>query len=96
LNPVSAPGFRFTGDATHPSIEATFRRSISKVEALPCDILLAVHPSFAGMDDKLKRRREQPRSEPFVDPTACRIYAAGAAKSLDQRVAEEGKPASRR
>jgi metallo-beta-lactamase class B len=92
LNPVSAPGFRFTGDSTHPSIAGTFRRSISTIGSLPCDILLAVHPSFAGMEDKLKRRRDQPGSEPFVDPTACRSYAADAAKRLDQRIAEEEKP----
>ncbi|HTB76593.1 MAG TPA: subclass B3 metallo-beta-lactamase [Polyangiaceae bacterium] len=92
LNPVSAPGFRFTGDAAHFSIIESFRRSISTVGNLPCDILLAVHPSFAGMEDKLKRRREQPGSEPFVDPKACRTYAADAAKRLDQRIAEEEKP----
>jgi metallo-beta-lactamase class B len=96
LNPVSAPGFRFTGDATHPGIEASFRRSISKVADLPCDILLAVHPGFAGMDDKLKRRREQPGSEPFVDRAACRTYAADAARRLDQRIAEEEAPAPHR
>jgi metallo-beta-lactamase class B len=92
LNPVSAPGFRFTGDSTHPSIAGTFRRSISTIGSLPCDILFAVHPSFAGMEDKLKRRRDQPGSEPFVDPTACRSYAANAAKRLDQRIADEEKP----
>jgi metallo-beta-lactamase class B len=92
LNPVSAPGFRFTGDATRPDITATFRQSISAVARLPCDILLAVHPDFAGMEDKLRRRREQPGSEPFVDPAACRAYAAGFAKRLDERVVEEGKP----
>jgi metallo-beta-lactamase class B len=89
LNPVSAPGFRFTGDAAHFSITDAFRRSISTVGSLPCDILLSVHPGFAGMEDKLKRRREQPGSEPFVDPTACRTYAADAAKRLEQRIAEE-------
>ena len=91
LNPVSAPGFRFTGDASHFSITGSFRRSISTVGGLPCDILLAVHPSFAGMEDKLKRRQEQPGSEPFVDPKACRIYAADASKRLDERIAEEEK-----
>jgi metallo-beta-lactamase class B len=94
LNPVSAPGFRFTGDAGHPSIEAAFRRSIATVRSLPCDVLLAVHPSFAGMEEKLRRRREQPGSEPFVDPTACRTYAGDAARRFDQRLAEEGKPPS--
>ncbi len=47
LNAVSAPGFRFTGDGTRPDIVAQFRRSIAKVAALPCDVLLAVHPAFA-------------------------------------------------
>lgn len=89
LNPVSAPGFRFTGEAAHWSITATFRRSISTVGGLPCDIILAVHPGFAGMEDKLKHQREQPGSEPFVDPKGCRTYAAEAAKRLDQRIADE-------
>jgi metallo-beta-lactamase class B len=91
LNAVSAPGFRFSGDGTHPGVEAVFRRSISTVAGLPCDILLAVHPSFAGMEDKLRRRREHPASDPFVDPGACRSYARDAEKRLDQRIAEEKK-----
>lgn len=95
LNPVSAPGFRFSGDASRSSVVATFRESIAKVAALPCDILLAVHPSFANMEDKLKRLREQPTSEPFIDPAACRTYAADAAKRLDQRVEEEEQTAPR-
>jgi metallo-beta-lactamase class B len=48
LNPVSAPAFRFTGDATHPSRVDEFRRSIAKVGALPCDALLVVHPSMGA------------------------------------------------
>jgi metallo-beta-lactamase class B len=47
LTAISAPGFRFTGDDTHPSRIDEFRRSIAKVGELPCDVLLTVHPSFA-------------------------------------------------
>jgi metallo-beta-lactamase class B len=46
LNAVAAPGFRFTGDAVHPSRIDDFRRSIATVRALPCDVLLTVHPVF--------------------------------------------------
>ncbi len=70
LNAVSSPGFRFTGDEKTPDIVPTFRRSIAKVAALPCDVLLTVHPAFA------------------VDQT-CRSYAEGAAKRLDERIAQE-------
>lgn len=47
LTPVAAPGFRFTGDAAHPSRVDAFRKSIARVGALPCDILLAAHPGAA-------------------------------------------------
>jgi len=46
LNPVSAPGFRFSGDGKAPDIVPAFRQSIAKVAALPCDLLIAVHPAF--------------------------------------------------
>jgi metallo-beta-lactamase class B len=96
LTPVSAPGFRFTGGAGRPSREASFRRSIATVAGLPCDILLAVHPGFAGLDEKLRRREQDPAHNPFVDPQACRAYAADAAARLDRRVAEErAAPATR-
>ncbi len=89
LNSVSLPGFRFTGDATHPSRVESFRQSIAKVAALPCDILVTVHPEFAGMSKKLALRAQQPETNPFIDTNACRVYAATASKSLDRRIAEE-------
>jgi metallo-beta-lactamase class B len=46
LNAVAAPGFRFTGDATHPSRVDAFRRSIATVATLPCDVFLTVHPIY--------------------------------------------------
>jgi metallo-beta-lactamase class B len=92
LTAVSAPGFRFTGDASHPSLEPSFRKSLATVAALPCDILLATHPGFLDMDAKLAAARQNPGTNPFVDPGACRAYAERASKGLDERLAEEAKP----
>ena len=89
LNAVSAPGFRFSGDTKHPSVAEAFRRSIATVESLPCDILLAVHPGFADMDGKLSRRAQEGGSNPFIDPGACRVYAASARQALERRLQEE-------
>ncbi len=94
LTSISAPGFRFTGDATHPSVEAAFRKTIATVEALPCDVLVTVHPGFTNLDDKLKARAAHPKVDPFVDANACRDYATGARKRLDERIAEEDKSAA--
>ena len=46
LNPVSAPGYRFSGGPRSPGTAELFRQSIAKVAALPCDIVIAVHPGF--------------------------------------------------
>jgi metallo-beta-lactamase class B len=88
LNAVSSEGFRFTGDATHPSIVESFRRSISTVENLPCDILLPVHPGFSSLFKNLERQK-QGQTDAFIDPQACRTYAGNALRTLERRIAEE-------
>ena len=88
LNAVSDDSFRFTAS---PARIAAFRASIAKVAALPCDIILSVHPDGTDMDGKVKKRRRQPTPDPFVTPNGCRAYAKGAAARLDARIAEETK-----
>lgn len=90
LNAVSDDGYRFTGDGTRPSSVPEFERSIAKVHDLPCDVLLAVHPGFVGLEDKLAARSKGANSDPFIDPNACHGYAEEAADNLAQRVAAEG------
>lgn len=89
LNPVSAPGFRFTGDGPQPSRIESFRRSIATVERLPCDVVISVHPNFTDLDKKAARLKAEPGVNPFIDPRGCRAYAAGARRRLDQRIKEE-------
>jgi metallo-beta-lactamase class B len=88
ITPVAAPGFRYTGDASHPSIVESFRRSIAIIAGLPCDILLSTHPGFVRIDEKLARRQKG-GADVFVDASACRDYAQTGTKALDARVAEE-------
>ena len=88
LTSVSAPGFKYG-----KRLES-FRRSIEKVAALPCDIVLSPHPQFTQVDQKLKKRAELKGSapDPFVDPKGCRAYAADGMKRLEARILEESKP----
>lgn len=94
LNSISAPGFRFTGDASHRSRVSSFRKSIETVAELPCGILLTPHPEAFDLDARLARRAASPDANAFVDPGACRRYAEGARQRLDKRVAEERTAAS--
>jgi len=87
LTSPSAPGFKYG-----KRLES-FRRSIEKVAALPCDIVLSPHPQFTQVDQKLQRRAalkgEGP--DPFIDPNGCRAYAAAGMKQLEARIAQESK-----
>jgi metallo-beta-lactamase class B len=89
LNSVSAPGFKFSGDATHASRVKSFENSMDKVAALPCDLLLAPHPELIDMKGKLARRATEPGVNPFIDGGACRAYAEAARERLNKRVREE-------
>jgi metallo-beta-lactamase class B len=91
LTPVSDDGFRFTGDGKRASMVDTFRRSITSVEELPCDILLAPHPEFIQLSNKLARLKERPDVNPFIEESPCRTFAAAARKRLEQRIASEKK-----
>jgi metallo-beta-lactamase class B len=91
LTPVSDDGFRFTGDAKRPSMVDTFRRSIARVEQLPCNVLLAPHPEFVDLAGKLARFEKRPEVNPFVEENPCRAHAAAVRKRLEQRIATEGK-----
>lgn len=79
LSPVSRDDYRFSD---HPAYLAAFRASLAKVAALDCDILLSPHPSASGMRERLLKGD-------FNDPDACKDYAAGIGKRLDERLAKE-------
>jgi len=91
ISSISNDGFRFTGGNGRPSLVESFRTSINKMAALPCDIMVSTHPSASNMDEKLKRRAAMKPgdADPFVEPGACKALAAGAMKALDERVKVE-------
>lgn len=91
LTPVSDDGFRFSGGPGRASIVDAFRRSIARVEQLPCDVVLAPHPGFIDLRGKVKRLKETTTENSFVERNACRSFAARARARLEQRVAEERK-----
>jgi len=91
ISAIAAPGFRFTGDAKTPNRVDQFRKSITTVGELPCDIMITTHPMATDLAGKLKKRAAKPATDPFIDPQACRVLAANAMKALEARVAEEKK-----
>lgn len=81
LNAVSRDSYQF-GDVAHLAALANFRNSVARFKELPCDILVTAHPDHSAFEQKLA-------SGAFVDPQACRAYAAKYAVKLDERLTKE-------
>ena len=79
LSAVSSDSYRFSD---HPDWVATFRESIARVAALPCDILVTPHPSSSSMIEKIREGR-------FGAYGECQDYAQRLGTNLDARLAKE-------
>jgi metallo-beta-lactamase class B len=85
LTAVSANSYRFLD---HPALVRGFEHSFAVLNALPCDILLTPHPGFSDILGRLKTRNGG-NSDAFVNPEACRRFAALSQKDLEKRFAQE-------
>jgi metallo-beta-lactamase class B len=83
---VSADGFKYTTSPLSKAFEQTF----TALETMRCDILLTPHPAFAQLLEKLAAR-EMGKTDAFIDPGACKAYAATGRKNLATRLETERK-----
>lgn len=81
LTPVTAPGFRLTGEPA-----GALRHSIERIAALDCDVFLSPHPFFFDMQAK---RQSVGDANPFVDGQGCTRYAQSARQALQRRLQTE-------
>lgn len=88
LNAFGLHGFRYSGNARYPSAKADIERSIARVAALPCDILVSAHPEASGLFERHARQANE-GSTAFVDREACRRYAEAGRRRLEQTLAQE-------
>jgi metallo-beta-lactamase class B len=84
LNAIAGPGFRYSRNTVYPSAKADIERSIARVAALPCDILVTAHPDAI---DLLERQAKGQAA--LVDPAACRRYADAGRERLAKTLAQE-------
>jgi metallo-beta-lactamase class B len=85
LNAIAAPPFQYRAN---PQARANLERSIATVAALPCDILISVHPEYSDLWPRLEQAEKHGHAA-FIDPNACKVYAANGSARLAVELAEE-------
>lgn len=88
LTALAAEDRRFSGNPLYREAPADIEHSIALVAALPCDVMVAAHPEFGGLWEK-KAKQAALGDAAFIDPEACRSYAAKARENLAQTLAAE-------
>ena len=68
------PGVTLIGNEKYPTIAEDYLRSFQLLKTLPCDVFLASHADFFGLNEKLERLSEKPDKNPFIDPQGYREY----------------------
>ena len=90
LNAIGAGAFRYSGDPAYPNARGDIERSIAKVAALPCDVLVSSHPEGSDLWQRHAQRALLGNAA-FVDKGACRAYADKGRARLQETLAAEAK-----
>ena len=79
------------GNPNYPEIADDFHAAFAKLKALPCDVFLGAHGSWAGLTAKFRRKEQGASPNPFINPEEYREYIATFEKVfVDQLLAERG------
>jgi metallo-beta-lactamase class B len=85
---IGSGGFRYSGNARYPNARADLERSIARVAAFDCDILLSAHPEASDLWERLAKQPALGNAA-FIDTNACRAYAERGRVKLAATLAAE-------
>lgn len=91
LTALGAGSFRYSGDPAYPSARLDIERSIARIAAMPCDVLVSAHPEFSDLWARHAQRAQRGNAA-FVDQGACRAYAEKGRARLARTLADEASP----
>jgi len=66
-------GYKLGKTETYPGQTADYEHSFATWKALPCEVFIASHASFYGMQAK-KKALDAGKADAFVDPQGCKAF----------------------
>lgn len=67
------PGYKLVGTETYPGQRADYEKSFATWKSLPCEVFIASHGGFYGMQAK-RKALDAGQADAFVDPQGCRDF----------------------
>jgi metallo-beta-lactamase class B len=81
---------RLKDNPAYPNIVYDFERSYAFWRKLPCDVFLAPHVGFFGLDEKRDRLARGASPNPFIDPEGWKRFIADQEKTFRTKLAAAG------
>jgi metallo-beta-lactamase class B len=78
---------KLVNNSKYPEIASDYASTFRKLKALPCDVFLAPHASFFGLEEKA--REAGTAKNPFVDAKAFQQYVATAEQNFLKQLEKE-------
>jgi metallo-beta-lactamase class B len=85
------PGVSLTHNAQYPAIADDFAATYRKLKAVPCDVFLAPHAGFFGLEDKAARLERGEKPNPFIDPAGYSHFLEDQETKFLHQLEEEKK-----
>jgi len=88
-SPNVNPGYALVTNRDYPEIADDYTKTFRLLKALPCDIFLGAHGSYYGMEAKYARLKNDPKTNPFVDPEGYRAYVENRAQAFRETIRKQ-------
>ena len=83
------PGVHMVNFKPWPDIAVAYERSFQVLKQLHCDVFLGPHARFFDMETKVRLLKEQPKTNPFIDPVGYQQYLASLEQAFRTQIKNE-------
>lgn len=92
---TSVPGYSLVNNRFYPSIAQDYERSFAILATLPCDVFLANHAEFFGMQEKLAARKPG-APNPFINSGELHEFVEHSKADFESKLRIQKAKASKR
>lgn len=86
---TTIPGYKLLNNSAYPNIVADYAYSFALLKTLSCDVFLAPHGSFFGLDEKRALLEKSAKTNPFIDPKSYRRFISATERAYQKQLKEE-------
>jgi len=83
------PGVHMVNFKPWPDIAVAYERSFQVLKQLHCDVFLGPHARFFDMETKVRLLKEQPKTNPFIDPVGYQQYLSSLEQTFRTQIKNE-------